>query len=250
MSTAHLIPDFLCVCVCLLAFSSFPSIVPVRFLGQGMQEVAHFSEFFCLGDVSLFLITTGFLFGWVLPQLASINRLNHKWISLPQMLLHTVTWTALIGSWLLSETTQARPPSAFLSFKFPQLNSQMLLQSFPQPTRQVYHCKIPLSGISFVPVCFCCCDKTPCPKARWEGKDLFKLIGFGPTSSEAKAETQGKNLEAETEAETTGGHDSLACSVHFLKIQWYTCYVCSFIRVHKVNFRIYDFSLPQSHGWW
>lgn len=37
--------------------------------------------------------------------------------------------------------------------------------------------------------------------------------------------SQDKKLEAETEAESTEEHYSLACSVHFLKSQWYTYYL-------------------------
>lgn len=53
-------------------------------------------------------------------------------------------------------------------------------------------------------VCFCCCcDKCHSPKQLRTGKGLFRLTLYKGS--------QGRNLEAGTEAETSGEHYSLAC---------------------------------------
>jgi hypothetical protein len=60
---------------------------------------------------------------------------------------------------------------------------------------------------------FYCCDKTPWPKSTWGWTGLFNLTWH----KKVRARTQGKNLEAETEAEAIEEHCLVAywpCHAH------------------------------------
>lgn len=68
-----------------------------------------------------------------------------------------------------------------------------------------------IGSVSLVLVCFCCCDKT------WTTSNLGRKR-FISSSGMSRVGTQGRNLEAETEAKTMllTGFLSMPCSAHFL----------------------------------
>ena len=124
--------------------------------------------------------------------------LQHSWSETTNTWKHiTQMIPGLFINWqfLLSETSQVMPPSsAFLSTllpcNFPQTNPLSSEHSMIFQTQGLNSAIIlPKNNILLlIPISvlvFCCCDKTPWPKATWRGKGLLHLPACSPPSREA-----------------------------------------------------------------